>query len=710
MRFLLSSIILLLSAVVALGQIHDLPVDSIATIDMRHGLSESRIRAIHPLPDGRVAVATAGYLNIFDGTSLKSTSVELETGVKLKATGKARQLFHDNAGRIWLKTPATRNYDTEHIHIFNAVTGKDITRKVITQPIIDNLKDIFVDESGCYWMIDSTNSLYRIFPDDKSGSLIGPHKELIINLNRISQNLPGAISTAGNNIFLCYDNGKVCALDISSGMLKHMGGPALPTGTMRLTKTGVRWNNSHLSVAFHKHNDNHHTWIATLDTLRWDWKLKEFNEMLYDFEIDNSGNLLTEISSMPNEIFCMSFDRNGALWVGTKENGLRYLNPKRYGTIKCVQEPYPYKRSGYYVSDRAKEAAERHVGGVINCSAEDSITKYIYLGTPKGLMVIDSAGTLVATLAANIGLSQYNIQNVVANVPYSGKRLTSDTIPHRDEIWFSTTVGISRLRHLSRDSFEIIHLGILDGLELNGSELYHQSMKCDSTGMIIAGYPNGSCRFYPKDIDEGNHVIYLFPNPDIDDFDAVESNSNKIIRYMAEGIIFLILLVITLFLYIRYFKKRMSIAQLSHSILRFHSSEMDRLCDNIVTKYNETKLITPPAPHSVDNDFVQRLNRTIEQHLGDESLNVESLSRLMAMDRTNLYRKMQSVMGSSPSVYIKNMRLSAAARLLRKTDMSVAEIARQTGFSSTKYFSSSFKESFGVLPNKYRATTESSGD
>ncbi len=56
------------------------------------------------------------------------------------------------------------------------------------------------------------------------------------------------------------------------------------------------------------------------------------------------------------------------------------------------------------------------------------------------------------------------------------------------------------------------------------------------------------------------------------------------------------------------------------------------------------------------------------------------------------------------------MRLSAAARLLRKTDMSVAEIARQTGFSSTKYFSSSFKESFGVLPNKYRATTESSGD
>ena len=35
-------------------------------VDMRHGLSESRIRALRPLADGRLIIATAGFVDVFD--------------------------------------------------------------------------------------------------------------------------------------------------------------------------------------------------------------------------------------------------------------------------------------------------------------------------------------------------------------------------------------------------------------------------------------------------------------------------------------------------------------------------------------------------------------------------------------------------------------------------------------------------------------------
>ena len=107
---------------------------------------------------------------------------------------------------------------------------------------------------------------------------------------------------------------------------------------------------------------------------------------------------------------------------------------------------------------------------------------------------------------------------------------------------------------------------------------------------------------------------------------------------------------------------------------------------------------TPTA----DEAFLLKLQAMIEQHLGDEDFSVQSLSEMMAMDRTVLYRRMQAVTGLSPSVYIKQIRIDVAKHLLRETDMPVSDIAYKTGFSTVKYFSATFKEAVGVLPGDYR--------
>ena len=108
-----------------------------------------------------------------------------------------------------------------------------------------------------------------------------------------------------------------------------------------------------------------------------------------------------------------------------------------------------------------------------------------------------------------------------------------------------------------------------------------------------------------------------------------------------------------------------------------------------------------PVPNA-DEQFLNRLKQVVEAGISNEDFSVQTLSEQMAMDRTGLYRRMQSLTGISPSNYIKQIRMEVAARLLRDTSYSIQDIAFKTGFSTTKYFNKVFKEHFGMSPKEYR--------
>ena len=69
----------------------------------------------------------------------------------------------------------------------------------------------------------------------------------------------------------------------------------------------------------------------------------------------------------------------------------------------------------------------------------------------------------------------------------------------------------------------------------------------------------------------------------------------------------------------------------------------------------------------------------------------------------NLYRKIQSLAGMTPSEFIRAMRLKRAAQLLRDDpNLSVSEVSDMVGFNTQKYFTKYFKEMFGVTPSQFR--------
>lgn len=72
----------------------------------------------------------------------------------------------------------------------------------------------------------------------------------------------------------------------------------------------------------------------------------------------------------------------------------------------------------------------------------------------------------------------------------------------------------------------------------------------------------------------------------------------------------------------------------------------------------------------------------------------------MAMSRTLFYGRLKSLTGKAPQEFIRIIRLQRAADLLSQ-GKPVQEVAEETGFINTKYFSSLFKKQYGVQPSKY---------
>ena len=105
---------------------------------------------------------------------------------------------------------------------------------------------------------------------------------------------------------------------------------------------------------------------------------------------------------------------------------------------------------------------------------------------------------------------------------------------------------------------------------------------------------------------------------------------------------------------------------------------------------------------SLDEKLVQDATTYVEDNINNPELSVESLSEAMNMSRVHLYKKLLMLTGSTPSEFIRLIRLRRAEQLLRQSQLSVAEISYMVGFNNPRYFSKYFKEMYGMMPSQYK--------
>ena len=93
--------------------------------------------------------------------------------------------------------------------------------------------------------------------------------------------------------------------------------------------------------------------------------------------------------------------------------------------------------------------------------------------------------------------------------------------------------------------------------------------------------------------------------------------------------------------------------------------------------------------------------KVINENIGNADLNVEMIANEVGISRVHLHRKLKELTSQSTRDFIRNIRLKQAASLLAEKKHSVAEVASLTGFNNLTYFSTVFKESYGVSPSSY---------
>ncbi|MCG8702255.1 MAG: helix-turn-helix domain-containing protein, partial [Bacteroidales bacterium] len=133
-----------------------------------------------------------------------------------------------------------------------------------------------------------------------------------------------------------------------------------------------------------------------------------------------------------------------------------------------------------------------------------------------------------------------------------------------------------------------------------------------------------------------------------------------------------------------------------NNMIRTQQKSVERIRKSNPFEINEVTV------SNVDNEFIQSVMDIIKANKETENFGVENLAEELNMSRKNLYRKLKSLTGISPIEFIKNVRLGIATDLLQNTNLSISEIAYQSGFNNTTYLFKVFKEKFNCTPKEYR--------
>lgn len=114
-----------------------------------------------------------------------------------------------------------------------------------------------------------------------------------------------------------------------------------------------------------------------------------------------------------------------------------------------------------------------------------------------------------------------------------------------------------------------------------------------------------------------------------------------------------------------------------------------------VVKRRSTDLLAVP------DAIVARAMRYIWDHL-DLAISVNDVARKVGVSRSVLDRRFRQHLKRGVNSELRRKRLETCARLLRATNLTIAEIAAACGFKSIAYLHRIFQESHGMTPRQYR--------
>jgi AraC family transcriptional regulator len=113
----------------------------------------------------------------------------------------------------------------------------------------------------------------------------------------------------------------------------------------------------------------------------------------------------------------------------------------------------------------------------------------------------------------------------------------------------------------------------------------------------------------------------------------------------------------------------------------------------------------PPPPRrrqKLARGEAARVLEYVEAHLGDD-LSVAGLAGVAGLSTAHFSRLFRATFGRSPHGFVLERRVRAADEMLRRGQLSIAQVAYRLGFSSQAHFTQVFRRLTGRTPGRWRA-------
>ncbi len=137
-------------------------------------------------------------------------------------------------------------------------------------------------------------------------------------------------------------------------------------------------------------------------------------------------------------------------------------------------------------------------------------------------------------------------------------------------------------------------------------------------------------------------------------------------------------------------QQRLAYQKIKTLELFLYLSRPDSTSTNQLTSYQSEQV-----------EIIKKIHDRLAGRMG-ERITIEELSRQYLMNPTTLKTAFKAVYGTSIAAHMKQHRMERAAKLLRESSMSIAEIAQAVGYDSQSKFAAAFKAYYQVLPREFR--------
>lgn len=108
--------------------------------------------------------------------------------------------------------------------------------------------------------------------------------------------------------------------------------------------------------------------------------------------------------------------------------------------------------------------------------------------------------------------------------------------------------------------------------------------------------------------------------------------------------------------------------------------------------------------HHFIEEVVLQSQKIIDRDFAKACLSLNTIASELLISPSYLSRSFTKIQGISLTSYITKCRMEHARDLLQHTEMTIAQISEQSGYSDLFYFSKRFKSFWGVSPSRYRLT------